>query len=260
MTRISLYCGVDLDEMSFKYSPLWHSQDAFRKAVSGHPSFVGKPLPEPSSQLAWDVAFNQRASRGKPEQSAVFTVAMEFNLSDSGPLYLLKLRPITLDLPHRLSRHFGADRFVELQFPSHNSGAEVVPDILRHNEVAVQEVNSWLTLRRHNFVGRNWAAFYTKDVGFKKAAPSQDPPLGAKASSILIKRVYLFCEDGYGLSPAVKGVASEGTAWHSGTALPVHDMLEWLLQYNKFSENRTQPFLKLFSRIALGKVPSCRVS
>ncbi|EFX00422.1 RNA-dependent RNA polymerase [Grosmannia clavigera kw1407] len=252
IVRISLFCSVSLGDMSSEYSTLWHNQDVFRKALSSHPSFVGKPLPEPSSQLAWDVAFDQRTSRGKTELSPIFTATMDFNLGHTGPLYLLKLRPITLDYPHRLSRHFGADRFIEIHFPSHHSGLRAVPKVLRKNEDAVQEVNQWLTLQRHRFVGRNWVAFYIKDAGFKKPALSDERGLGEKVPSVLLKKAYLFAEDGFGLFPDGIVGRVEDSEWRFGHELQVHDMLEWLLQYNRFHENRTQPYLKLFSRIALG--------
>lgn len=255
MTRIAMHCEFNLNDIELEYSPHWLRQDQFREEISKSLSKLPdlsrkrKDLPEPSSQLAWDIALHQRASNGRFEQSAIFNIDMEYILSSSGPLYKPKLKPLAIDLPHRLSRHFGADRFVELLFPSHHSEMRLVPHILRNHEAAVQEVNRWLTCQRHMIGGRKWAAFYVKDI--KRQVKSLQAPLDKQEDSVMKKRVFLFCEDGPEFSPTRDAVEENGVRVNRAP-VHIHEMLDWLLQYRKFPGNRNQPFLKLFSRIALG--------
>ncbi|OAA56359.1 RNA-dependent RNA polymerase [Niveomyces insectorum RCEF 264] len=271
-TRIALYCGVNLQEVQMTYSPSWEDQNELRKAFAQHASFADKRLPARANQIAWETAFSQHTSHHGGggggggvgvKRVVVFTAELVYNRRASGPLYFAKLQPLALDLPHRLSRQFGADRFVELLFPSHHSDYGLVPRVLRNDDVAVDEVNRWLTSERHAFVGRRWAAFFLKDVGYKKSSPSKSFDFDVRRPSLLQKRVYLFAEDGFGISTATAAAASATRravpAHHNDrvpqpmhTPLPVHAMLDWLLQYNKFPENRNQPYLKLFSRVALG--------
>lgn len=258
-TRIALRCGVNLDNVKMSYSQAWEDQNVFRDALQQHPQFAGKRLPEQSTQVAWDSALDRHTAHGGTKRVAVYTMLMGFNKSTSGPLYSIHLQPLSIDLPHRLSRHFGPDRFLEILFPSHHSSVSSVPHILRNHEEAVREVNYWLTRQCHQFAGRSWTAFYTKDDGYKKPTSASRDGLGEKDEVVLLKRVFLFAEEGAGISPVVVGQTAAGpgsritpSSSQKTGPLRVHEMLDWLLQYNKFPQNRGQPYLKLFSRIALG--------
>ncbi|CAK7233064.1 hypothetical protein SCUCBS95973_008468 [Sporothrix curviconia] len=250
-TRIASRCGVKLQDVEMTYSPTWEDQGVFLTALQSHPKLQGKRFPEPSTQVAWDSALNRHASRGAgAKRVAVYSILMGFNKSTSGPLYTIHLQPISIDLPHRLSRHFGSDRFLEILFPSHHSSITAVPHILRNHEAAVREVNHWMTREHHEFAGRSWSAFYTKADGFRKPTSNSRAGLGETDESILLNRVFFFAEDGAGIC-LDDADTNPGSPRQTGP-LRVHEMLDWLLQFNKFPENRKQPYLKLFSRIALG--------
>ncbi len=202
-------------------------------------------FPEQSSQAAWDAALDSSPVGNGMKRVASYIINMGFNPNSSGPLYTLDLQPLATDLPHRLGRHFGCDRFVEVLFPSHHSTDAGVPEILRQHVQAASEVNNWLTRQRHSFAGRRWAAFFVKDDKNKKSKTSRQSTQGG-GNKILQKRVYLFAEDGAGI------VANAVDTVPLTEPLGVNDMLDWLLQYNSFPVNCEQTYLKLFSRIALG--------
>ncbi|KJR81489.1 RNA-dependent RNA polymerase [Sporothrix schenckii 1099-18] len=262
-TRIALLSGVKLKDIDLKYSPTWEDQATFRDALQQHPKFAGKRFPEQSTQVAWDSALNEHTSYGGTKRVVVYTILMGFNKNTSGPLYSVHLQPLSIDLPHRLSRHFGSDRYLEILMPSHHSSQRLVPHILHKQDEAVREVNHWIARQRHEFAGRTWAAFYVTKDGFKKIPVTSRSRPGEAEEVILLNRVYLFAEDGVGLSPSSQpaAAASMGAGVGDGpvsapaqvaSPLRVHQMLDWLLQCNKYPGNRKQPYLKLFSRIALG--------
>ncbi|KAL1900112.1 hypothetical protein Sste5346_002420 [Sporothrix stenoceras] len=262
-TRIASRCNVKLKDVDLVYSPAWEDQAVFRDTLQKHPMFVTKRFPEQSTQVAWDSAFSKHASYGGTKRLVVYTIRMGFNKSTSGPLYSIHLQPLSINFPHRLSRHFGADRYLEILMPSYHSSAPSVPHILRNHEEAVREVNHWLTRQRHEFAGRNWTAFYTERVEFKKLTATSRSGLGKAEEGISLNWVYLFAEEGVGIAPFTQSpdtsIVSANTNTRSllpsdqpAPPLHVHQMLDWLLQYNKFPQNRKQPYLKLFSRIALG--------
>ncbi|CAK7200250.1 hypothetical protein SEUCBS139899_002941 [Sporothrix eucalyptigena] len=249
-TRIAMLCGVKLEDVDMTYSPTWEDQATFHRAIQNHPQFKDKRFPEPSTQVAWDSALNRYPLHGGANRVAVYSIHMGFNKSPTGSLYSTHLQPISIDLPHRLSRHFGSDRFVEILFPLHHSSVTLVPHILRRNhEAAVREINHWLTRQRHDFAGRTWSAFYTKNDRPKKLTTTSRAGQGETDESIIRNRVFLFAERGSGISEDSTG-ADAGSP--QGGPLRVYDMLNWLLQFNKFPQNRKQPYLKLFSRVALG--------
>jgi len=237
VTRIALHCGVDLDSFALNYSTEWVADNSeLRKAMWKHHAFAGRAFPERPSQRAWEIALGGRKN---PDQDVVFQSALEFSNKDQGPLYKLKLHPPRIDRPTRLSRRFGADRFMEMLVPSHTTSHAAVPRFLRDNEEAVNELNRWFFHRRHRLAGREWAVFFVKDGGYKK--PAQDPRIGPDPDSISKERLFLFAEDGQGpldIQP--------------GGRIPTRKMLDWLLQLRK---NAHQPYLKLFSRTALGRLP-----
>ncbi|EPE06898.1 rna-dependent rna polymerase [Ophiostoma piceae UAMH 11346] len=289
-TRIAMRCGVDLSrELSAPppiYSPAWdENQAVFRTALANNPMFEGRRLPEPMPDLTWESAmgrlpvvqglgtqrvpvytiqlhFSESARRGTSHEVST-TAPSKINIYDDGPLYYAQLLPIATDLPHRLSRHYGTDRFIEVLFPSHHSSVSTVPRILKNFDAAVQEVNAWLTRQRHDVAGRRWAAFYVKDGGYSKKPDNaweqtMQPISNEALETIILKRVYLFAEE------SVTDISSSQSSSQSGSGsasrlciepldkITVYEMLDWLLCFNRYPKNRKQPYLKLFSRIALG--------
>ncbi|KAL1843523.1 hypothetical protein VTJ49DRAFT_1116 [Mycothermus thermophilus] len=244
ITRICLHCKVALDDPSLTYNPAWATSDMLGiwRSLSQLDVFRGKSFPERPSAEAFAAALGNFESRGN---TVVMSAALEFNPDDSGPLFLLDMKPLRFDEGCRLTRRFGPDRFLEVLIPS-PTGSNA-PKIIKDG--GSEEVIRWLTEKPHSLVGRQWQAFYSKDAGYRK--PVKELKLGPDAKASFKERVHFFAEDGVGFRQAVI---------HSGRDIPkdsvrqrvkvkVSHMLDWLLQ---FEHNEDQPHLKLFSRIQLG--------
>lgn len=247
--RVALHCEVDLSKVNgMAYDDSWKEQKALRGALFQRPEFRARAFPEQPSSDAWAAALDSFHSRG---QSVVLSATLDFNKARSGPLFILRMGPLKLDDSHRLSRRFGSDRFLEVLYPSPNSTN--VPAALR-GEDAREAANKWLARGVHRLAGRHWAAFYTKDAGYKK--PTKDLLLGPDSTKAVFKdRTYFFAIDGHDFrTPSPKNsLPSKDQKVTARTRLSVYMMLDWLLQLRK---NTNQPYLKLFSRIALGLSPT----
>ncbi|KAL8383234.1 hypothetical protein RB595_006809 [Gaeumannomyces hyphopodioides] len=247
--RVALHCEVDLSKVNgMAYHNSWKEQKTLRSVLYQRPEFRTRAFPEQSSSDAWAAALDSFNSRG---QSVVLSATLDFNMAPSGPLFILRMGPLKLHDSHRLSRRFGSDRFLEVLYPSPNSAK--VPPALR-GEDAREAANNWLARGDHRLAGRQWAAFYTKDSGYKK--PTTHLTLGPDSTKGVFKdRTYFFAIDGHDFrTPSPKNsLPSKDQKVIARTRLSVYRMLDWLLQLRK---NTDQPYLKLFSRIALGLSPT----
>lgn len=246
VTRICLHCNVDLDDPSLSYNPKWSDATDIWKSLAQLDAFRGKSFPERPSAEVFAAALANFESRGR---SVVMTATLEFNPSKTGPLFLLHMKPLRFDESCRLTRRFGADRFLEILLPSPT--AMNAPDFVREQGGA-EHIIRWLTEKPHSIVGREWRAFYTKDAGYRK--PVKDLRLGPDTQAISKERVHFFAENGHNFLPAPRGnmlgapVLLDDSV-HRRTKIKVSQMLDWLLQ---LEENEGQAYLKLFSRIQLG--------
>ncbi|ENH69849.1 Putative RNA-dependent RNA polymerase 2 [Fusarium oxysporum f. sp. cubense race 1] len=243
LTRAALHCRVDLSTWDLEYQPndSWHDQTNFRGQLFRHRLFVGQGLPAACDRAVWDAAFGSFASQDK-----VVVLAAEFvcNAEDTGQLYRLKLQPPRLELGHRLARRFGADRFLEVIMPSPTS--RDAPDVIKQDPQGANKVIKWLTESFHYFVGRSWAAFYTREAN--KSIKDPRPP--HKSLTIMQERVYFFATDGINFRvpmsqfPPLEEVISLGHR----TKMRRCDLLNWAIN---IEQNSSQPVPKLFSRLAL---------
>ncbi|KAI0841638.1 RNA dependent RNA polymerase-domain-containing protein [Hypoxylon sp. FL0890] len=241
--RIALHCGIHMDELRFEYDPSWtDDQNIMWTTLQAQPIFRGKSFPEKSRPEAWTAALNDKF--GTEGQVVILTASLTANTSKTGPLFILKLNPLKLDLPHRLSRRFGSDRFLELVIPSMGS-----QDVRNFGESAIESIQRWLVYDCHVLLGRVWTSFFLKPSLPKKI--TNENTLGPQTKTIHQERIYLFAEDGNDFNRL-------GTADHwspKGEPVGMHtkmrrdSLIDWLLQ---ISNNQKQPLLKLFSRIALG--------
>ncbi|KAJ9136867.1 RNA-dependent RNA polymerase [Pleurostoma richardsiae] len=243
VTRIALFCGVDLDEVSLKYSTDWKDQRNLYASLLRHDAFRGKAFPAMSPADVWAASLTDFRVNG---HDVVLSLSIDFSIHNSGPLFCMQLQPLKLEKSHRLSRRFGADRFLEALFPSPYSWK--VPAFLKYDESAIGQVIGWLTRERHSFLGRCWAPFYTKDAGYKKA--TKEVRLGPEPKPVFKERIYLFAEDGIGfVSPRLAhSLPLKNEPVNARTRSSVSQMLDWALELSK---NGSQPYLKLFQRIAL---------
>lgn len=242
--RIALHCDVQVQDLRIEYDPSWTDQRTLWARLQALPIFRGKSFPEKSRPEAWTAALNDKF--GTRDQVVVLTASLTANTSKNGPSFLLRLNPLKLDLPHRLSRRFGSDRFLELVIPSLGS-----QDIKNFGESAIESIQQWLVNGSHVLLGRVWASFYLKSALPKKI--TNENALGPQSKTIHQERIYLFAEDGNDF----RRLGTEERCSPKGEPVGMHskmrrgDLIEWLLQT---PNNQTQPVLKLFSRIALGMI------
>jgi hypothetical protein len=185
------------------------------------------------------------------DQVVILTASLALNSAKDGPLFKLSLQPLKLDLPHRLDRRFGSDRFLELIIPSLYT--KEVKAISKGNEsVVIDSIHNWLVEGHHILLGRVWRSFFVKQATPKKIY--KDDTLKPETVTILQERVYLFAEDGNDFlrTEGTQSVPPRLQANTSRTKMKREHLLDWLLQISQHEKNRQQSIFKLFSRIALG--------
>lgn len=233
------------------YAEKWINYNELRKSLLAHPLFAGKSFPERPEPEAWAAAMaGFKTVRG---QHVVFSASLgQVSRAKKGPIFTLSMSPVSLDQGCRLHRRFGSDRFLELLVPSPNSWEAPID-----TPEASQQAILWLSSKLHYLGGRKWRAFFSRDAGYKM--PQKGLNLRQEPKPVFRERVSLFAEDGNSFHPPSP----------RGTLLPndnlrelrvkcrVSEMLDWLLQFDR---NQKQPYLKLFSRIQLGKSRTCRLA
>ncbi|KAF7551170.1 hypothetical protein G7Z17_g5199 [Cylindrodendrum hubeiense] len=243
LTRAAIHCNVDLAQWDLEYKPndAWHNQTKFRGKVVSHPLFVGKGLPPPCDANSWAAGLGNFNANGK---TLTLSVDLAYSAEESGPLFRPKLHPPKLELGHRLSRRFGADRFMEVTLPS--PYGKDTPSIIKKDIEGPEKIIQWLTDKLHYFVGRSWAPFYTRDV--KKTIKDPQPP--HKTRNIYQERVQFFAVDGisFRLPQSQFPPPQEASCLSARTKMKRSDLLGWALN---IENNTNQPVPKLFSRLAL---------
>ncbi|KAI1484054.1 RNA dependent RNA polymerase-domain-containing protein [Daldinia eschscholtzii] len=240
--RIALHCQVRMEDLRIEYDPSWTDQRTLWARLRALPVFRDKSFPERTRPEVWTAALNDKF--GTRDQVVVLTASLAANSSKNGPPFLLRLNPPKLDLPHRLNRRFGPDRFLELVIPSLGS-----QDVKNFGESAIESIQHWLVNGSHVLLGRVWTSFYLKPALPKKI--SNENALGPQSKIIHQERVYLFAEDGNDFHRPEAGASwsPKGEPVGMHTRMRRGELIDWLLQV---PNNKTQPVLKLFSRIALG--------
>lgn len=209
------------------------------------PEFVGKGLPPSCDNQAWEAGLGSFHIR---EKAVTLCAELSFRPEEKGPLFSLKLQPPKFELGHRLSRRFGADRFMEVIIASPN--CQDVPPIVGREMYGVEKIIRWLTGNElpHYFLGRTWTPFFTRD--FQKSVKDSDDP--QKTRHIMLQRIHFFASDGNGFTPqeALGSIPKPEEALRpfSRKKMSTRDLLVWALDINV---NADQPIPKLFSRIKL---------
>lgn len=146
----------------------------------------------------------------------------------------LELHPLKMEQSSRLLRYFGWDRFLEVRIPSVETWQHDDDDI-------AATAARWLTAEPHHFLGRQWSAFYVRDRPLKVEIADGQHITSTK--TVFYDRILFFAEKGVDLPDA--------SQLGPRTALGRNSMLDWLLNW---AANGSQSYLKLFHRVALGKV------
>lgn len=244
VVRIGHSCGVDLPSIELSYSPQWENQTLLRQDLWKHPAFQGKPFPAASSDAAWTAGLVQAGLQEGSDhlnrnQQVVYSASIDFSSRKETPLQLT-FQPLKIELPHRLARHYGADRFFELLIPSPDS-SDLPAGLKNDASTFFDRVISWMQ-QRHVVCGRQWAAFYNKSGGSRK--PVKTMQLGKQPKPVYLERIFFFAENSVaGTEPGMSLKRVSRTS-----------MLRWALSLDQ-KDNGKQPFLKLYQRIALRQSP-----
>ncbi|KAI0527730.1 hypothetical protein F5B22DRAFT_1597 [Xylaria bambusicola] len=247
--RVALYCGVPMEKLDFEYEPSMNDQNNLWARLHHLQALEGKNFPERSRLEAWNAAINDHFC--STDQVVVLTASLTLNEKKVGPLFKLNLQPLRLDLPHRLNRRFGSDRFLEIIMPSPHE--KKTKDISKSNRLAIIDaVHVWLAESCHFILGRSWRAFNTKQATAKKV--QSDDILRPETKTIMQERIYLFAEDGNDFlrADATQIVSPKFEPSNGHTKMKREHLLDWLLQIQRSQKNQNQSIYKLFSRIALG--------
>ncbi|KAI1261954.1 RNA dependent RNA polymerase-domain-containing protein [Xylariaceae sp. FL1019] len=242
--RVALHCGIAMDDLSFNWGPDLTDLTNLWTKLKQLDAFKDKEFPEKTRPEVWRAAMRDNFT--SPDEVVVLTASLTLNTSKTGPLFTLRLRPLKLDLPHRLDRRFGSDRFIELIMPASHS--KEIKDFVRRDKSAWDSIHCWLVRDSHVFLGRVWTSFFTKSAETEKV--KRDDTLRPDVVTLMRERIYMFAENGndFDLTTAQSfPPKSELSAKH--TKMTRQGLLDWLLQ---IPQNQGQSVYKLFSRIALG--------
>ena len=238
ITRIAIHCKVDPSQLDLIYDPRdpwWHDQNLLWARLGNHRLFAGKTLPSKSEGAAWVAAL--RPSQAK-DRSVVYAAEFSRGLEDDGPIFELKLSPLSLRLGHRLERRFGADRFLEILMPTPSS---------TEDESKTKRILEWLCNRTHCFLGRTWEPFFTKPT--KKQIKCKEGT--DETRTVYPNLIYFFATNGNCfLSGEGFPTLEEGQDLYSRTKLSYCGLLKWAINIEASAE---QPVPKLFSRLAISK-------
>ncbi|RYP41058.1 hypothetical protein DL767_001219 [Monosporascus sp. MG133] len=237
--RIALHCGVDLEELGLTYDESWTDQTQLRSMLKSHPLLRDKNFPGRTNTDVWNASLQDFMNGG---QHVVLSASLETSSTTTGPFFKVSLNPLKFELPHRLDRRFGSDRFLEILVPSPSRNL---------SESSADYLIEWLVNHPHILLGRKWAPFFIRKADPKKRA--KDDGFGPEPKPEYVERVYLFAEDGNEFhQPRGEEYPSKGEPVGSHSRLSRSGLLSWMLQPQ---QNGSQPYLKLFSRIALSRTP-----
>jgi hypothetical protein len=253
VTRAALHCGVDLRYFDLQYdlknAEEWHDQEKLRQKLSTHRLFQNKVLPERCDNTTWNAALRGFRYRDKV---VVLSAELSYSSRDDGPLYKLSLKPMRLQLGHRLDRRFGPDRFIEITFPSPTQSGQQ-PKRLKSWEGGSENIIRWLCDGVHALLGRLWKPFFTKPV---KKVKKIVAPKGSneRDTTIFQEQVFFFATNGHSFRPPVSPGTlpshEEAQSLECRTQIKLSAFLEWAIN---LSDSGNQPAMKLFSRLSLSK-------
>lgn len=178
------------------------------------------------------------------------SASLKFSSSKTGPLFKVQLKPLSTDLTHRLGRRFGNDRFLEVTLPNLNKFRPPggTDDDL---EMRRKEIIHWITGQGHKFMGIEWRSFGLKDARSKKINNIELKKASDDAENTPTHQIFFFAVDGVGFQTGPTPPATNDSTEHH-TKFTVEGLLRWLIPF-RLKFNQEQPYLKLFSRISLGK-------
>ncbi|TVY45153.1 RNA-dependent RNA polymerase [Lachnellula occidentalis] len=249
VTRVFLYAGVPLTDAGLQNLSLNddnHDYEFLWKALKDLPVLQGKEFPEKSEQVAWNAAQVKEEFQKGPHGLS-FAGSLRFNESSpTGPFFRLQLKPMRLDLSHRLGRRLGADRFLDLDMP--NLSGRGVPKILQDlGDRGRELVIDHLVDGTHRLFGRTWKPFHCKPKDTKELKRDILKDFNEEASSATAHRVFFFAVDGEGFR-IVKRPLRDPSYPENHPRIDIPNLLNMVRPTRK---NTDQSYLKLFSRTSL---------
>ncbi|RYP93189.1 hypothetical protein DL770_000664 [Monosporascus sp. CRB-9-2] len=239
--RAALYCSINTTDINVQYEEEWLDQEKLWAGLKAHPAFEGRRLPDKCDARAWNSSVHNNFRWGS--SAVVLTASMSLSQSRTGPAMILELHPLKLEQSCRLHRRFGSNRFLDVRIPALNSWN--FPDV---PEEGLEDIAArWLTRYPHGFLGRSWAAFWVRSEDRRSKPKSSQ--VGPDPKPLDYERVTFFAENDGGFLPTGTSFLRESTPRESRVKRTRNGLLGWLLQYD---QNGEEPYLKFFSRIALG--------
>jgi hypothetical protein len=239
-----LHAEVPLEYLTISEAVDWENYDQLWIFLRNSPALRDKKLPARSDIRAWEAAL-------KGFQVGYHSVVMSGSLrlqesSEPKPLFQFRLKPLKLDFSNRLERRFGADRFLDIDFPE-------IDEKKAHGSLGT--ICEWLVDGKHNFFNRIWKPFFVK-----RDRPSLKSQLDAVNLSQqdtdkgTTSKLYFLAveESGYQLY-RMPGIPPRREGCELLSSMTVSTLLNWV---RPTEENKKQSFLKLFSRTALGELSS----
>ncbi|KAF5877600.1 putative rna-dependent rna polymerase protein [Botrytis fragariae] len=239
ITRVFLFVEVSMAEFTLPYTKEWEQYDKLWNMLKTLPVLQNKKFPERCGANVWEVAM-----RGyiRGFNGVVFTAALLENKKESGPLFSFRLKPMRLDLTHRLERRFGSDRFFEIAIPD-LEGRRTGSALAKVDPDAWNALKSWLVNGDHQLFARTYKSYFVKCGERKRKSTLKSD--SEEDSSALPYRAFLFATDGHGF-------IKESRKRIPAPNVPVRMTVEELLNsIRPTSENDYQPYMKLFARTAL---------
>ncbi|KAM0172439.1 hypothetical protein ACHAPC_010765 [Botrytis cinerea] len=239
ITRVFLFVEVSMAEFTLPYAKEWEQYDKLWNMLKALPILQNKKFPERCGANVWDVAMKGyiRGFNG-----VVFTAALLENKKEPGPLLSFQLKPMRLDLTHRLERRFGSDRFFEIAIP-HLESRKNGSAMSKSDPDAWNALKSWLVNGDHQLLGRTYKSYFLKCGERKKKSTLKSDT--KEDSSAIPYRAFLFATDGHRF---VKRSRMRNPAPNVLVRMTVEELLNCI---RPTSENDHQPYMKLFARTAL---------
>lgn len=115
--RIALHCNIDIsgNQVGIEIGEDWRDHNVLRAKLKENCLFANKVFPSENDDAAWKAALD---SGRKGEKAVSYSIDFSYKDGPAKPLYDVHLRPLVLDLSHRMHRRFGADRWLEVNMPS----------------------------------------------------------------------------------------------------------------------------------------------
>ncbi|KAI0161728.1 RNA dependent RNA polymerase-domain-containing protein [Hypoxylon sp. FL1284] len=242
--RAALHCSTnpaDIENIDMRYTKGWCDQNELWKSLKHHPHFMSRELPDMCDSQAWNDGL--RDGSQSIGRAVALTATVRLQPSATGLEMQMELNPLRSEKSCRLTRRFGSNRFFELRIPALDSWK--IPGLPQEGlEILVAR---WLTRSTHSFLGRDWAAFWTRSEARKSTAKTS--AADSDAAIMGFERVSLFATNDADCSSTRKPTQLDNDESRRLSKCTRDEMLQWLLQ---FDNNADESYLKLFSRVSLG--------